>query len=285
MPNIPSKKKVVLIFSHKGGVGKSTFARAFLAVARRGGVQVLAYDGDAKVAQLAAHEGLRNASGEYDALKNEEDPFEGVLKVDVRARNEQVRIAEALDFGARNILMDFPGGSIDDIKGVFGSVLRFKQEIGREGYELVVVYAINQLLASAASIPELIDIWGATGAEDEAPVTFMVVKSASSESSVGEPFIFFDGEQAARAGNPARRLEAIDGIVFDMPRLQDDTYALIDADQMPLLLAASAEKRPAYFASSVPYARGHRSRVAGFLGDFESRLKGTGLFPDLGQKE
>lgn len=272
--SVKAKKLILFVISFKGGVGKTTFSRALVSLMRRIGISLVAYDCDAKVGQLAAHEGLRGSDGKYDSKLNDMAPEKGVPILDIRDKNERLRIADALDLGEDTLLFDLPGGSVDDMKDVFGDIKSFKQELQAEGYEICIALVINQLFASAAAIPEVVKVWGSD-------VTYLVIKNSASDDSQNAPFLFYDGEQSSRAGNPGALIEGLGGKVMTLPRLADDTYALIDADQMSFEMAKIETMRPAGYLPAEPYGRAHRGRMRKFLSDFEERVRALNLIPGL----
>lgn len=281
MSKAAPKKLALFLMSVKGGVGKTTVARAITALCREHGVKLVAIDADAKVGQLAAFEGLRGPSGRYDAQLNEEDPTKGVLKIDIHNKRDRARLPDAMDLNEPALLHDLPGGSVDEMRDIFGNIDSFIDEYHADGYEICIMLVINQLLASSAAIPEIVKVWGKR-------VRYVVVKNSSSASTSTEPsendagpapFLFFDGAAADRAGNPAALIKSLGGQVLEMPRLDEDTYALIDADQMPFGLAASPDARPAGYEPAEPYGRTDRARVRNFLRVFGERVGQLGLIP------
>ena len=269
------KKLALFVMSFKGGSGKTTFSRSTVATCRELGVPMLAYDCDGKVHQLSDFEGLRDASGRYDAALAASSPEKSVSLLDIRKKVDRARIADALDLDEDFMIFDLPGGSVDEMKDVFGDIDSFKEEFRAMGYEIGIAFVVNSLLASCAAIPEVVKIWG--------DVRYLVVKNGTidAETGLARPFRFFDGVDSARAGNPAALIKNMGGQVFDMPRLDEDTYDLIDADQMPLALAKSETMRPAGYLPAEPYKRADRGRVRKFLALFEERLRALDLIPGL----
>ncbi|QDL55002.1 hypothetical protein [Rhodoferax aquaticus] len=216
------KKKAIFIASAKGGVGKSTVAKALLEYLRNQkkkdgtAVRVHAYDTDPNVGQLALAYGLKDKEGEYDVIENNNRPDAGVLMFD--AKSDADKFGDTLDTDADIVLMDLPGGLID-LSYVYGDMKSFKDQYRQEGYEIVVLCVITQVQASGASVTKVMDIWG-----DD--VTYVVAKNQSFGND--EDFYFFDGELATQFGNPAAKVLAAGGKIISFPALDHGTFALVD---------------------------------------------------------
>ena len=110
-------KRVVPVISLKGGVGKSTFSRGLVDVARSAGIATAAYDADGGVGQLLAHYGQRDANG---SLMRSQDAAKGVDYFDVRDEVAREMLVNVVDAKADLVVIDLPGGSIDAIRTVRG---------------------------------------------------------------------------------------------------------------------------------------------------------------------
>lgn len=264
-------KKAIFVMSQKGGVGKSTFARGLLDHLRRfhpSGSTVpaktIAFDLQPEVNQLGIAYGLKKAvvNGDmvYDAAANLSSPFEGVLSLSLRSDKDVEMLGEALDYGADALLFDLPGGSIDEMKSVFGTLKEFIGEYRSAGYEIVVVMALSYLAASSAGVEEIMKVWGSSA---------QYVAVLNLGQAPREDFIFFDGERAERYGFPKELIEASGGVVVEMPALQQSTYALVDADGVGFSEAANQD------VSS--YSRTHRVRVRSWLEKMDTEIAKMGL--------
>lgn len=260
-------KKAIFVVSQKGGVGKTTFSRALLDYLRHPEdgsapkASVAAYDGDRNIAQLADAYGIKGSNGEYSLAANESSPTEGVTLFDARSKKGAEAMAAALDVGADILLFDLPGGSVDDMKTVFGNMQRFRDEYEESGYEIWVIVVVNHLFASARNIKTVIDLWGPSA-------KYVVVKNLGQAEE--DQFVFFDGAEAARAGNPDALLQSVGGQVIRLPALDPDTYAKIDADAIPFFVAAVKARQGGYL-------RPHPDRVKYFLRDVRSEIDSLGL--------
>lgn len=265
------KKKAIFVMSQKGGVGKSTFARGLLDHLRRfhpsgssAPVRTIAFDLQPEVNQLGFAYGIKkaSASGEkiYDDAANLSNPFEGVLSLSLRNDKDVEMLGEALDYGADVLLFDMPGGSIDEMKSVFGTLKEFIGEYRSAGYEIVVVMALSYLAASSAGVEEIMAVWGPSA-------TYVAVLNLG--QAPREDFVFFDGERAERYGYPKDRIESVGGMVLEMPALQQSTYALVDADGVGFSQAATL--------GTSTYSRTHRVRIRSWLEQMDAQIAKMGI--------
>lgn len=259
-------KKAIFVMSQKGGVGKSTFARGLLDHLRRyhsagsdAPAKTIAFDLQPEVNQLGVAYGLKKDDGRgglvYDAAANLSNPFAGVISLSLRDDKDVEMIGEALDYGADILLFDLPGGSVDEMKSVFGTLQEFIGEYKAAGYEIVVAMALSYLAASAAGVEEIMKVWGPSA-------KYVAVLNLG--QAPRDDFIFFDGERAERFGYPKDLIEAAGGVVVEMPSLQQSTYALVDADGVGFSEAANPD--------SSTYSRTHRVRIRGWLERFDAQI-------------
>jgi hypothetical protein len=264
-------KKAIFVMSQKGGVGKSAFARGLLDHLRRyhpagsdAPAKTIAFDLQPEVNQLGTAYGLKKNDGRgrvaYDAAANLSSPFAGVISLSLKDDKDIEMIGESLDYGADILLFDLPGGSVDEMKSVFGTLQEFIGEYKEAGYEIVVAMALSYLAASAAGVEEIMKIWG-----DSAKYVAVLNLGQAPR----EEFIFFDGERADRYGYPKDMVEASGGLVVEMPALQQSTYALVDADGVGFSEAANPD--------SSNYSRTHRVRIRGWLERFDAQFAKMGL--------
>lgn len=271
-------KKAVFVMSQKGGVGKSTFARGLLDHLRRyrpdgsaATAKAIAFDLQPEVNQLGIAYGLKKDDGRggmiYDDAANLSNPFAGVLSLSLRDDKDVEMLGEALDYGADILLFDLPGGSIDEMKSVFGTLQEFVGEYSAAGYEIVVAMALSYLAASAAGVEEIMKVWGSSA---------QYVAVLNLGQAPREDFIFFDGERAERYGFPKELIEASGGLVVEMPALQQSTYALVDADGVGFSEAADPDNSA--------YSRTHRVRIRGWMERFDAQIAKMGLI-EYGQAD
>lgn len=269
------KKQLIVMLSEKGGEGKTTFAKALTDFKRRGPVyeagkpvqdaagnpvcvkrKVLVVDCNPKVGQLADAYGLKDGTGLYDPKANLDSMFEGVMTVDIKDKTKCGALVDFIDMEPDDILLDMPGGSVNDVAAVFSTVGQFIKEFQDEGgYEVIVIMVISHLIPSAKNIQPIMSAWSAAD-------RFVVVKNTG--RAPADKFIFFDGEYSARAGHPLQTLRDRDGVVIRMPRIEDDTYALFDAEQISFSDAADKNKSP--------FNRQDRGRMRMFLQESDDEI-------------
>lgn len=271
-------KKAIFVMSQKGGVGKSTFARGLLDHLRRykpngsdTPAKTIAFDLQPEVNQLGIAYGLKKDNGRaemvYDDAANLSNPFAGVLSLSLREDKDVEMLGEALDYGADILLFDLPGGSIDEMKSVFGTLQKFVGEYRSAGYEIVVAMALSYLAASSAGVAEIMNVWGPS-------VKYVAVLNLG--QAAREDFIFFDGERAERFGYPKERIESSGGLVIEMPAIQQSTFAMVDADGVSFTQAADSD--------AAIYSRTHRVRVRSWLEAMDAQIAKMGLI-DYQQKD
>lgn len=228
-PKGKNKKTAVLTMSHKGGAGKSTFARGLLDHLRRFGLEkILAMDGQPNVGHLSNFYGLKSpqpdGSMKYDPALNREDIFGGVLEFDARS-TEIKKLGDILDMNPEFILVDMPGGAVQEASRAFGGGLNSFVDVYKdEGFDIVVALAVNNLKASSQSLADIVKAWGTDG------IRYAAVRNLGVAER--DQFHFFDGHRAAEAGSPAALIKSLGGVVFDMPKLDADTYAYVDAAEV-----------------------------------------------------
>lgn len=257
-------KRIVFVLSQKGGVGKSTFSKMTLDVLRRintdqcqGRYKVMGFDGDPKVGHLKDVYGIKDEQGNYDAFKNKRTPELGVIAFDAFNAKEGLMALDLLDLKPHFAVVDMPAGSPEVIKQLFGDVESFKREYLQEGYGISVVIVLDALKTSALSIKHIMGIWG-----DQ--VQYVVAKNLSK----GSAFEFFASDTLFGDGTSAQQLvERAGGVVVELPALNPDAYALLDASSATFSNAL-VDNNPGYIPN-----RSYRTMVRRFLDDSEEQLK------------
>ncbi len=264
------QKLAIFSTSHKGGVGKTTLAKALLDALRRERRQdgsplaIAAYDTDPEIGQLARAYGIRGKDGRYDALANNSMPFHGVAMFD--ARSDPERFVDALDGRPDAIIFDLPGGLVD-LKSVLGDIDSLKAEFESEGFQIVVLMSISHVKASAEGVAKTMALWG------PGP-RFIVAKNLACAGE--DDFIFFDGELAHLVGYPSVALASAGGIVMQMPALDPVSFSLLDAEEIPF------SKAPEHIEASGHELRGWRARrghIRKFVESCDRAFAAAGLLP------
>ena len=260
-------KKAIFVVSEKGGVGKTTFARGWLEVARSRGRVVSAHDADGSVGQLRRFYGSRPAG----ALSPEEvqDPKVGVGYFDIHhidIKQGRDRLIEAMNTDAPLLLIDLPGGSLHEVERVFGDFGLFVETYKSDGWEIVIVIVIDHLMTPARSVFDSIRSFGDG-------VKYVVVKNLAIADA--SEFLVFDGYKDEKGvdkyGKASKLLAQKGGQVICMPRLEPRTFALIDVDS--LTFGAAASNNPPRMDTS------DRVRTKAWLTRFEQALAGTMIDP------
>ena len=255
-------RRAIFVLSQKGGVGKTTWCRAWLDAARASGLRVAAFDADGQVGQLVQYYGTRD---ENSRLVPNQDPFTGVGYFDVRDPKQRDMLVNASDLDADVILMDMPGGSVQELDKVLGDGSNSKsvlQAYVDAGYEPVVVVVINHMIASIRTVGESVKAFG------DLP-RYVVVKNLGFAEE-GD-FVVFDGftddkTGEKRYGKAQELLSSVKGEILTMPRMEGRTYALLDVDSMP-------------FSSITALPTADRLRVKNWVERFRKSLSNSVVAP------
>jgi hypothetical protein len=252
-------KRVVLIASEKGGVGKSVKARALIDHLRSEGVKLAAYDADGSVGALVRVLGTRTGDGR---LAPQQDPVKGVGYYNVRADGERNTLLDAIASGDEIIVHDLAGGSLADLtrvvdggEGLGGLLAAF----GEHGYRLTIVHVISPEIGSAQSVARWIDLVG-----DH--VDHIVVRNSRwGRSEADFPFWygFTDGQGVSKGGKTREKLHALGGLEIDLPALPAGTYAKTDAENMAFSAAAA----------NVALTITERAHIAKFRRDYAAAIE------------
>ena len=251
-------KTAMFVLSQKGGVGKTTFSRAWLDVARGRGRRVAALDADGKVGQLLRFYGTREASDPSKRSKVQ-DPLMGVGYFDVRDAKQRDEIVNLVETEADWMIVDMPGGSMHEMDNVVGDGKSLIGAYVDNGWRVVIVVVIDHLMTPTRTVLESMKMFG-----DRA--SYVVVKNLAVANP--DEFIVFDGYMTkageSKYGNARRQLEERGGEVVEMPRLEPRTYALIDVESLSFADAAANTERKLEIADSM--------RAKRFLEKFEACL-------------
>jgi hypothetical protein len=259
-----SNKRAIFVVSQKGGVGKTTWARAYLDLARKAGVNVAAYDADGQVGQLLQYHGTRTGG----RLDTDQDPVKGVGYFDVRDDKQRDELINALSLQADVILMDMPGGSVQEMAKVLGDGKKDDPDASRAlvraykkyGYEVVVVVVISNVISSVRTVSETVNLFG-----DEAK--YVVVKNKAFGDA--DEFVVFEGYKDAqgqkRHGKGREAIGKAGGEVIVMPRMQPNTYGIVDVESVPFTKVGELEH----------ILLADKMRVDQWLDQFVESLSGT----------
>jgi hypothetical protein len=247
-------KRVVPVISLKGGVGKSTFSRGLVDVARSAGIPTAAYDADGGVGQLLAHYGQRDPKG---SLMRNQDAAKGVDYFDVRDEVAREMLVNVVDAKADLVVIDLPGGSMDAISAVVpGGLPGLLDTWVEEGWDVRVVHVITSLKACALEVLRVSETLGAHGA------SLRVAKNLG----ISDPnaFYIFEGDGNGQYGGPKAALLQAGGKVFEMPKIRSRTYTWVDEFTMQFSQAAVNEDEG---------HRGDRKWLREWLREFEAAIR------------
>lgn len=218
-------KRVVLVASEKGGVGKSVFSRSLIDHLRStANVAVAAYDADGGVGALVRVLGTRDEAGRIDP---DQVPSEGVGFYNVRSDGERNQLLDCIEGGDDLIVHDLAGGSLTDLTrivdggdGLDGLLGAFEEH----GYRLTICHVLSADIGSAQSVSKWIELVG-DRADHVAVRNF-----AFSDHPFWNGFKTADGTM--KGGKTKAALIEMGGIEIDLPKMPDGTFAKLDAENV-----------------------------------------------------
>lgn len=207
-------KRLVLVVSGKGGVGKTTFARLMTDVYRERNTKASIFDADGQIGGLARVY--------HDS---------GVQFYDLRQDTDRATLLNSIASDADVILHDLPGGSrfeiskiVDD--GTGESVGGFLSALREHEVRLTLVHIIDNEIESAQSVGQYLDVFG-TDSVDHVAVLNM---RESRDSKADFPYwAGYEINGQRRYGKARDRLIAAGGIEISMPAMQVGTRSKIGA--------------------------------------------------------
>ena len=156
-----SMKRVALIASEKGGVGKSVFTRTLVDWLRGRNQRVAAYDADGSIGATVRVLGLRSANG---TLVLDQDPSVGVGFYQGRAEGERNKLLDAIASKEALYVHDLAGGLLTDVMKIVddGSNLNgLLDAFESHGYRLSIFHLISPDVGSAQSVNRWLEVTGA----------------------------------------------------------------------------------------------------------------------------
>jgi hypothetical protein len=244
-------KRAIIVPSAKGGLGKSTTARALVDLFRRAGRKVAAWDLDAGVGSLAI-------------VYPDRDPEVGCGTEDVRNTKARGVWMESLHGSADDVVLDVPGGALSDLLRFLGGGEHLMDEVKASGREVVVASVIGTQRDSTMTPLTAIELFGAT-------VHHVVVKNGYFGEE--DEFLVFDGFEdpktgARRWGVAADKVREVGGEVVYLKRLNVAAMQVLDLEGMTFSEGAfAAEKLGRRYSSFVRY----------WLADVEKAFAGSWL--------
>lgn len=270
--NPPQIKRVVLVASEKGGVGKSVVTRTLVDYLRTHGHRVAAFDADGGVGATLRVLGARNAEG---TILDQQNPVEGVGYYNGRLDEERNLLLDAIETGEALYVHDLAGGLladltriVDDGQGLTGLLNAFDVH----GYRLTVLHLISPDIGSTQSVKRWLELTvtpeeDATGSSEDESAKFRadhvaVVNLGHRRTAPADfPFWFgFDQGAVRRGGKTREELLKSGGLEVTFPGLPAGTFAKLDSENVPFSRAAEAGLLTIT----------ERAHVAKFLADFEA---------------
>ena len=233
-----TSKRAVFVLGHKGGTGKTLFARALLDRYQRDQTPVVAYDGDGEVGQLIQYYGVRTPEG---GLSGDQPLYGGIQYCEMRKPEGASRVIDALDHGAERLLFDLPGGIMNEIASGISDTATGADLIAEyrsAGYAVTIALVLSPVLASAKNVMRAIREFGADA-------DYVVVLNAFFGQTVPDDtdFLFYygfrDGTGTTRGGEGRAEFKARGGIELVMPMMRSRVFSQIDADSLSFDAAQS----------------------------------------------
>ncbi|MBB3938113.1 hypothetical protein [Aureimonas phyllosphaerae] len=221
-------KRVILVTSEKGGVGKTLWTSSFLTLAREEGVKVAAFDADGSVGGLARLCAIKDANG--DPVEGQ-DPTEGVAFYEGRKSRKALELLTSAEHGYPLILHDLAGGYLTTMMDMIdaGSGLEgFVENFASFGYRVTFVHMISSDLAATSSVNNYLKFAGATADH------VAVVNEHFGEVEEDFPFWngFTDNKGEFRYGKTKPKLlglEGGNGVQIKMPSIDKVTAVKLSA--------------------------------------------------------
>lgn len=257
-------KRMIIVVSSKGGVGKTTFARGIVDVLRTEGLRVSAWDADGSVGGLLKCLGQRDGGGRLSQLQ---DRLLGVGYYDIRRDDERCGLVNCISDGDELIIQDTAGGSLIDCCRVVddggADMSGFLDVLESRGYRLSVVHLLSNLLESAVSVGQWMDALSPDRCDHIAVLNCHFGRTGS-DFPLWLGYTDVSGVQ--RGGGNRRRLIESGGAEIHLPAIPPGTYAKLDSLHMSASMASTS---PALTVAEQAHA-------ARFYRDLKSQISTVG---------
>ena len=198
------------------------------------GVQAAAYDGEGAEGQFTQYEGTRDQNGrlldQNNRLVVEQDPLVGCVPFDIKDVRERDAVANLARTPYDLVYMDFPGGTLDQIKAIGQSEDSVEDLVGLwtdAGFRVVVVVPIGPLMNSIRSVGKAMDYF--IGSE-------ILVAMMGAFCEEQKDFVLYYGYEDAlgqsKGGVTRKRLIEEGHREIFIPNLSPSTYSLLDEQSL-----------------------------------------------------
>lgn len=207
-------KRLVLVVSGKGGVGKTTFSRLLTDVYRERGTKAAIFDGDGQIGGLArAYHGA------------------GVNFYDLRQDAERATLLNSVAWDADVILHDLPGGSLPEISRIVDAgdgdrVDGFLAALRENDVRMTLIHIVDSEIESAQSVGQYLDVFGTDSVDHVAALNMRESRDIRKDFPYWSGYVI-DGQR--RYGKARDRLIAAGGVEITMPAMQAGTRAKLNA--------------------------------------------------------
>ena len=208
------QKRLVLVVSGKGGVGKTTFSRLMTDAYRERKTRAAVFDADGQIG------GLVRVYHDAD-----------VGFYDLRQDTERSTLLNSIASDADVILHDLPGGSRFEISKIVDNgdgerVEGFLAALRENGVRMTLVHVIDNEIESAQSVGQYLDVFGTDS------VDHVAVLNMRESRDIKTDFPYWSGYEIGgerRFGKARDRLLSAGGIEVSMPGMQVGTRSKINA--------------------------------------------------------
>lgn len=244
-----TQRRMIGVTSDKGGNGKSTVSRLLAEVLLQRKIPTLAFDCDRRNAQLYRYY--------HQAFSSAFNSGAGVIRLDLTTKGGADRLINSLDSASTQVLLiDFPAGGGELFEKLEKEIQLFNL-LDEIGCELTMVSVLSRVKDSVMSLRSLLDYCG-----DRA--NHVIVKNGF--YGTPEKFRRFDNSKTSDL------VVQKGGIVISVPDLFDDTYDLLDENDLTFTQALEAEQ-------ALPLADRRRVRI--FLEEAEAEFVKAASFLGL----
>lgn len=221
------QKLAIFALSNKGGVGKTTLAKAFTDYLRKSKQSAAIYDTDGDVRGLLKLYGQTNA----DQSGFISDPLGKVGYFNMQVDQDRENIVNAIETQADILFFDTPAGSVTKIFTSLNSAHHFADTFAEEGYQLVLLLMVDPYDDTIDGIQSAISLFGKKA-------QYVVWKNMNNDAK-NEDFVYFEPTSVLKDAEPmfvdhknqpvsARQLvESFGGLIYEMPYLALRTNARI----------------------------------------------------------